>query len=171
MAFKTALPFPLLAWIFQRSVIDPVRSAACPLAAKMPWLASARPSASMAGSFLPPGCLEPALRGHRAAPYQTRDGRSDGCNGVCDRWSFCARVVELERERSWSSRSVIARTLRSKTISASGFDRLAPHYYWMECVLAGRTLQRCRTAFLEQTRDATAALLIGEGNGRFLAEF
>lgn len=41
----------------------------------------------------------------------------------------------------------------------------------MECLLAGRTLQRCRTAFLDETRSATAALLLGEGNGRFLAEF
>jgi ubiquinone/menaquinone biosynthesis C-methylase UbiE len=41
----------------------------------------------------------------------------------------------------------------------------------MECLLAGRVLQRCRTAFLEQTLHATAALLIGAGNGRFLTEF
>src|SRR5437660_4295638 len=41
----------------------------------------------------------------------------------------------------------------------------------MECLLAGRTLQQCRTAFLDQTRNAKTALLIGEGNGRFLTEF
>src|SRR4051812_46891673 len=60
---------------------------------------------------------------------------------------------------------------RVQTISGTGFDRLARHYYWMECVLAGRTLQKCRTAFLDQTRDARRALLLGEGNGRFLIEF
>ena len=34
------------------------------------------------------------------------------------------------------------------------FDRLAPHYSWMERVLAGRELHKCRTAFLETTRGA-----------------
>ncbi len=51
-----------------------------------------------------------------------------------------------------------------------GFDLLAPHYFWMEWVLAGRKLQRCRTAFLARTRNAKSALLLGEGNGRFLSE-
>ena len=45
----------------------------------------------------------------------------------------------------------------AETISGNGFDRLAQHYYWMECVLAGRTLQKCRTAFLDETRVATTA--------------
>ena len=49
------------------------------------------------------------------------------------------------------------------------FDRLAPHYRWMEWVLAGGKLQRCRTAFLEDTRQARRALMVGEGNGRFLS--
>ncbi|HEY0551409.1 MAG TPA: class I SAM-dependent methyltransferase [Verrucomicrobiae bacterium] len=51
------------------------------------------------------------------------------------------------------------------------FDTLAPHYRWMEWLLAGRKLQRCRTAFLEEVRDAQNVLLLGEGNGRFLSEF
>ncbi len=51
------------------------------------------------------------------------------------------------------------------------FDRLAPHYRWMEAVLAGSKLQRCRTAFLERVRSAENALILGEGNGRFLQEF
>ncbi len=49
------------------------------------------------------------------------------------------------------------------------FDRLAPHYRWMEAVLAGGKLQRCRTAFLEEAREARHALVVGEGNGRFLS--
>jgi ubiquinone/menaquinone biosynthesis C-methylase UbiE len=48
------------------------------------------------------------------------------------------------------------------------FDTLAPHYRWMEFVLAGGKLQRCRTAFLKETVDAKNVLLLGEGNGRFL---
>lgn len=50
------------------------------------------------------------------------------------------------------------------------FDLLAPHYRWMELVLAGGKLQRCRTAFLDQVSPCRNALLLGEGNGRFLRE-
>jgi ubiquinone/menaquinone biosynthesis C-methylase UbiE len=50
------------------------------------------------------------------------------------------------------------------------FDTLAPHYRWMELVLAGSKLQRCRTAFLDRVGDAQGVLILGEGNGRFLAE-
>jgi len=49
------------------------------------------------------------------------------------------------------------------------FDRLAPHYRWMEAVLAGGKLQRCRTAFLDEAKTARRALIVGEGNGRFLS--
>lgn len=50
------------------------------------------------------------------------------------------------------------------------FDVLAPHYRWMEVVLAGEKLQRCRTAFLNQIAIARNVLILGEGNGRFLVE-
>ena len=49
------------------------------------------------------------------------------------------------------------------------FDVLAPHYRWMEFVLAGEKLQRCRTAFLAQAAGVERVLILGEGNGRFLA--
>ena len=48
------------------------------------------------------------------------------------------------------------------------FDTLAPYYRTMEFVLAGGILQRCRTSFLSETRNARRALLLGEGPGRFL---
>src|SRR5687768_10747406 len=51
------------------------------------------------------------------------------------------------------------------------FDRLAPHYRWMEWLLAGRKLQRCRTAFIDTLPPVRQALLLGEGNGRFLRAF
>jgi SAM-dependent methyltransferase len=51
------------------------------------------------------------------------------------------------------------------------FDLLAPHYRWMERVLAGGKLQRCRTEFLNRIPAPKRALLVGEGNGRFLEEF
>lgn len=50
------------------------------------------------------------------------------------------------------------------------FDSLAPHYRWMEWLLAGRKLQRCRTAFLPGLPRPRHALLLGEGHGRFLPE-
>ena len=49
------------------------------------------------------------------------------------------------------------------------FDTFAPHYRWMEWVLAGGKLQRCRTACLKAVPKAENILLLGEGNGRFLA--
>lgn len=48
------------------------------------------------------------------------------------------------------------------------FDQLARHYRWMEWVLAGEKLQRCRTAYLDRISWATNILLAGEGPGRFL---
>ena len=51
------------------------------------------------------------------------------------------------------------------------FDTLAPHYRWMEWLLAGGKLQRCRVAFLSEVQHARNVLLLGEGNGRFLTSF
>jgi ubiquinone/menaquinone biosynthesis C-methylase UbiE len=48
------------------------------------------------------------------------------------------------------------------------FDSLAPHYRWMEWLLAGSKLQRCRTAFMDKLSGAHRILLLGEGHGRFL---
>ena len=50
------------------------------------------------------------------------------------------------------------------------FDRLAPHYHWLEPIFAGGLMQRCRTTFLARTRHCRRALLAGEGTGKFLAE-
>ncbi len=50
------------------------------------------------------------------------------------------------------------------------FDCLAPHYRWMEWILAGRKLQHCRTFYLDAIPAPQQVLLVGEGNGRFLIE-
>lgn len=50
------------------------------------------------------------------------------------------------------------------------FDRIAPHYPWMEKIFAGGLMQRCRTRFLAHAKSCRRALLAGEGTGRFLAE-
>ncbi len=51
------------------------------------------------------------------------------------------------------------------------FDRIAPHYRWIEMLCAGPLLQRCRTAFLAEMPSPRHALIVGEGNGRFLVDF
>src|SRR5215217_6333543 len=48
------------------------------------------------------------------------------------------------------------------------FDRLAPHYTWMEKVLAGTRLQRCRVTWLESLAHCDRILIAGVGHGHFL---
>ena len=48
------------------------------------------------------------------------------------------------------------------------FDRLAPYYRAMECMLAGGRLQQCRVAWLGEVCASGNILLVGEGHGRFL---
>jgi len=49
------------------------------------------------------------------------------------------------------------------------FDRLAPHYEWMERGLAGQKLQRARTVWLDALEGRARILSVGEGHGRFAA--
>jgi len=49
------------------------------------------------------------------------------------------------------------------------FDRLAPHYNWMETVLAGPRLQRCRTTWIAQLAGCRHLLVAGVGHGPALA--
>jgi ubiquinone/menaquinone biosynthesis C-methylase UbiE len=50
------------------------------------------------------------------------------------------------------------------------FDRVAPHYRWLETIAFGTVLQRARTFFLGEVAIAERVLIVGEGNGRFLLE-
>jgi SAM-dependent methyltransferase len=49
------------------------------------------------------------------------------------------------------------------------FDRLAPLYRWLEWATYGGLLQWCRTAQLERLAPSRRALIVGDGDGRFLA--
>ncbi len=49
------------------------------------------------------------------------------------------------------------------------FDPLAAHYWWLEAVTFGPLLQWCRTAHLGWLADRRQALVVGDGDGRFLA--
>jgi ubiquinone/menaquinone biosynthesis C-methylase UbiE len=48
------------------------------------------------------------------------------------------------------------------------FDNLARHYDWMELLLAGGKLERCRNALWNEIPSLQSALLVGEGHGKFL---
>jgi len=49
------------------------------------------------------------------------------------------------------------------------FDRLAPHYHWMEALSGGDLLQQARTVWLHELRGCRRILSAGEGHGRFAA--
>ncbi len=49
------------------------------------------------------------------------------------------------------------------------FDPLARSYRWLEYATFGRSLERCRFHFLPALSDARRALVLGDGDGRFLA--
>lgn len=50
------------------------------------------------------------------------------------------------------------------------FDRLAPHYRALERLTFGRLLHACRTAHLGALRGCRRALVLGDGDGRFVAD-
>ena len=51
------------------------------------------------------------------------------------------------------------------------FDRLAPHYRWLETVGFGSVLQKARTRWIETVPQPKRVLTVGEGTGRFACEF
>jgi SAM-dependent methyltransferase len=51
------------------------------------------------------------------------------------------------------------------------FDRLAPIYELLERISYGPLLHRCRTVHLHRLLESRRALILGDGDGRFLADF
>lgn len=51
------------------------------------------------------------------------------------------------------------------------FDRLAPHYDWLEFLTAGHRLQRARRSGIGALAGRAKVLSAGEGHGRFAAAF
>src|SRR5439155_22241467 len=66
-----------------------------------------------------------------------RDGRPAGRACLC-------------RRRNPGCPVVASGTVGNGVVQVMSFDTLAPHYRWMEFILAGKKLQRCRTAFLDE---------------------
>jgi len=57
----------------------------------------------------------------------------------------------------------------SRKIADPNFDRVAHIYRWMEYATFGRSLQACRRRYLPQLQNCRSALVLGDGDGRFLA--
>jgi ubiquinone/menaquinone biosynthesis C-methylase UbiE len=55
------------------------------------------------------------------------------------------------------------------SVSTANFDRVARPYRWLEYLSFGPWLARCRSAQLAHLTSARQALLLGDGDGRFLA--
>jgi SAM-dependent methyltransferase len=50
------------------------------------------------------------------------------------------------------------------------FNRIARPYRWLEYLTLGTALENCRTHYLPQLLDRRRALVLGDGDGRFLAQ-
>lgn len=50
------------------------------------------------------------------------------------------------------------------------FDLVAPHYRWLETIAFGNALQHARTHLIDKIERPKRALILGEGNGRFLCQ-
>lgn len=50
------------------------------------------------------------------------------------------------------------------------FNLIARPYHWLEYLTLGKALENCRTHRLQQLLDRRHALVLGEGDGRFLAQ-
>jgi SAM-dependent methyltransferase len=94
-------------------------------------------------------------------------------------WSVAAEVAapHLFRSATGDWRDVLAYAVGAIiagcwwTLAARpGFDLLAPHYVWLERILAGPRLQRCRTAWLDELAGSRNILIAGLGHGPVLGE-
>ena len=54
-------------------------------------------------------------------------------------------------------------------MTAADFNGVARWYRWLEYAMFGRGLERCRFALLPELANAQRVLVLGEGDGRFLA--
>jgi ubiquinone/menaquinone biosynthesis C-methylase UbiE len=59
--------------------------------------------------------------------------------------------------------------MTARAAATPNFDRIARLYRWMEYATFGWSLERCRNRFLPQLQGFRGALVLGDGDGRFLA--
>jgi SAM-dependent methyltransferase len=60
-------------------------------------------------------------------------------------------------------------TMTSRPTRAPDFNHIARPYRWLEYLTLGRSLERCRSHYLPQLCDRRYALVLGDGDGRYLA--
>jgi SAM-dependent methyltransferase len=60
--------------------------------------------------------------------------------------------------------------LHSNQFREPDFNLIARPYRWLEYLTLGRALERCRAHYLPQLRDRRHSLVLGDGDGRFLAQ-
>jgi SAM-dependent methyltransferase len=56
------------------------------------------------------------------------------------------------------------------TTAQPNFDHIARPYRWLEYLTLGRALERCRLHYLPSLLKRKRALILGDGDGRFLAQ-
>ena len=54
--------------------------------------------------------------------------------------------------------------------TTANFDHIARPYRWLEYLTLGRTLESCRLHYLPALRQQKRSLILGDGDGRFLAQ-
>lgn len=165
---------------------DPLGLAACALYAACRWLIRPHTAAVFWHSYSTDYLLVPAalplwlwvqrklgLRSHDAYPTWGEIGLSFVA------WSVAAEGVApfLFQSATGDWWDILAYAVGAViaglgwTLAARrSFDLLAPIYPAMERVLAGRRLQRCRTAWLDELQGARRLLVAGVGHGPALAE-
>jgi ubiquinone/menaquinone biosynthesis C-methylase UbiE len=72
--------------------------------------------------------------------------------------------------RTLSARLFSLRELALKTTAPPNFDRVAAIYRWAEYLSLGPLLQRTRTTLLPHLGSPHHALILGDGDGRFLEQ-
>ena len=181
-----------------RYALDPICLSACALYTLNRWLIQPICSWPFLHQYLDDIVLIPAalpiilgmqrwwgLRGHDRPPTAAE------ILGHLAVWSFIAELIgpylfpwvvgDLGDIVAYTLGAVLAgmwwnRAALGKLITAAmqpspvaRFDHLAKHYDWMESLLAGAKLEKCRNALWDDIPPLTSALLVGEGHGKFLA--
>jgi SAM-dependent methyltransferase len=77
-------------------------------------------------------------------------------------------LTKLEFDNT-TRRSLEAST-SSLGINEPNFDLIARPYRWLEHLTLGRALERCRLHYLADLLQTKKALILGDGDGRFLAQ-
>jgi ubiquinone/menaquinone biosynthesis C-methylase UbiE len=165
--------------------LDPLCLLACGLYAVCRWLVQPHTGGIFwhghATDFLLiPAALPLVLWGQRRLGLRTHDGFPTGEEIVLHlaAWSFAAECVAPLTLRSATGDWLDVLAYATGALAARGgwaiaahrgFDLLAPYYPWMERLLAGPRLQRCRTTWIAELAGTRHLLVAGVGHGPALA--